>query len=35
MDLKEAFEDMAVYVMGKDWELLEDGEKVLYWELRN
>ncbi|XP_019411956.1 PREDICTED: zinc finger protein 2-like isoform X2 [Crocodylus porosus] len=35
--LEEAFEDVAVYFTRKEWELLEDGDKVLYQDqmLRN
>ncbi|KYO43390.1 hypothetical protein Y1Q_0017106 [Alligator mississippiensis] len=35
--LREAFEDVALYFTQKEWELLEDGDKVLYRDqmLRN
>ncbi|XP_059585297.1 zinc finger protein 2 isoform X2 [Alligator mississippiensis] len=31
-ELREVFEDVAVYFTRKEWELLEDEDKVLYWD---
>ncbi|XP_059583268.1 zinc finger protein 420 isoform X2 [Alligator mississippiensis] len=32
MELQEVFEDVAVYFTWEEWELLEDEDKVLYWD---
>ncbi|XP_059575716.1 KRAB domain-containing protein 5-like [Alligator mississippiensis] len=37
MELREVFEDVAVYFTREEWELLEEEDEGLYWDqvLRN